>query len=103
MSANAPLLPPVPDLETYGQVRGDPTLWLPAFQAICARHGIDGANLYAERTGTNMVFRAGSGPWIKLFPPLWGEDFIRERTGLAAAADAANDIERMMSNGWEML
>ncbi len=108
MSASAPLLPPVPDLEAYRQVRGDPTLWLPAFQAICSRHGIDGDDLYAERTGSNMVFRAGDGPWIKLFPPLLDEDFIRERTGLAAAADAADlDLPRLLHvgtfEGWPYL
>jgi len=84
MPPSAPLLPRPTDLESYARVRGDPAVWLPALAVICERHGIDGADLYAERTGTNIVFRAGDGPWIKLFPPLWPEDFVRERVGLEA-------------------
>lgn len=80
------LLPDVPDVDAYRAVRGDPAVWLPAFEVICARHGIDAGDLYAERSGTNMVFRAGHGPWLKLFAPLWAEDFVRERTSLAAVA-----------------
>ncbi len=89
MAAHAPLLPPVPDVEAYRKLRGDPTPWLPAMEEIARRHGLESDGLYAERTGTNIVFRAHDGPWIKLFAPLWLEDYTRERTGLAAVRGVA--------------
>jgi hygromycin-B 7''-O-kinase len=95
-----PLLPDVPDTEAYKAARGDPSIWLPAFEELCRRHGIDASDLYAERSGTNMVFRAGSGPWLKLFPPLWDEDFVRERTSLAAVAgDAELALPQLLHEG----
>ncbi|MDA1194172.1 MAG: aminoglycoside 3'-phosphotransferase/choline kinase family protein [Planctomycetota bacterium] len=81
----APLLPPVADLAAYRALRRDPAVWLPAVETICARHGL-GSDAYAATTGTNVVFHVPGRGWIKLFTPLWPEDFVRERTGLAAVA-----------------
>ena len=80
----APLLPPVPDLAAYRRLRGDPAPWLAAVEVICERHGLDAEHAYLERTGTNVVFRVAGGPWIKLYPPPFLEDALRERTGLRA-------------------
>jgi hygromycin-B 7''-O-kinase len=82
----AGLLPSVPDMDAYRKVYKDPGTWLPAMRLICRRHGLDPAHLYAETTGTNAVFRVAGGPWIKLFAPLWPEDFVRERVGLRAVS-----------------
>ncbi len=79
------LLPPVPDVAAYRKVHGDPSVWLDAVAEICRRHDLDAEDLYAECSGTNVVFRIRTGPWIKLFPPLWLQDHARERTALAAA------------------
>ena len=84
MSDDAALLPDVPDMAAYRKVYKYPDTWLPAMRAICRRHGLDPDALYGEPTGTNAVFRVGDGPWIKLFPPLWPEDVVRERVGLHA-------------------
>lgn len=89
MGSSPPLLPSLPDEAAFYRLRGDPAPWLPALTEICRLHGLPDEDLYAERTGTNVVFRAGDGPWIKLFPPLWPEDFERERAGLAAVRGVA--------------
>ncbi len=80
-----PLLPAVPDEKAFEALRGDALPWLPAIRTICARHGLSAEQAFAERTGSNVVFQVERGPWIKLFPPLWPGDHLRERTGLLAA------------------
>ena len=56
-------------------------MWLPAMEVICARHGLDTAQLQREPPGTHIVF--GAGPHIlKLFCPLWGADFAAEQAVL---------------------
>lgn len=85
MAADA-LLPEVTDVAGYARLRGLPDPWLPAVRVICARHGLDPERAYAERRGTNVLFQVAEEAWIKLFPPPFVEDFMRERAGLAAAA-----------------
>ena len=89
MSDDAALLPDVPDMAAYRKVYKYPDTWLPAMRAICRRHGLDPDALYGEPTGTNAVFRVGDGPWIKLFPPLWPEDVVRELWAAVTAAENA--------------
>lgn len=81
-------------------MRGDPANWLPAMRIIAERHGLDSTALYAERTGTNVVFRAGDEAWIKLIAPLWPEDYDREQCGLSAMNDL-DDIPapRLLADG----
>ena len=81
---DAPLLPAVPTMDAYRAVHGDPAAWLPAIRVLCERHGLDAERAYMAPGGTNVVFHVRGGPWIKLFPPLWPQDFVRERTGIAA-------------------
>lgn len=83
-----PILPPVPDEAAYRALHGDPAPWLPAMRVICERHGLDPDAAYRARGGTNVVFHVRGGPWIKMFPPLWPEDFVRERTGIQAVGGA---------------
>ncbi len=97
---NAPLLPQPDSIEAYLPLRGDPGNWLPAMRVIAERHGLPQESLYAEKTGTNVVFRVGDDAWIKLIVPLWTEDYDRERCGLAAM----NDVEdvaapRLLADG----
>lgn len=87
---SAPLLPEVPDEATFTRLRGDPQIWLPAIRTICARHGLDADQAFAERTGSNVLFQVAGGPWIKLFLPLWPGDHLRERAGLRAATGIAD-------------
>jgi hygromycin-B 7''-O-kinase len=74
-------------------------VWLPAMRTICARHGLDAEALYAERTGSNVVFRAGAGPWIKLFVPLYPRDHLVEHGGLLAAAAAGLPVPDVLAEG----
>lgn len=100
MQHDSPLLPRPPDLATYRELRGDPSVWLPAMKVICQRHGLEDDALFAERTGTNVLFRVGRGPWIKLFPPLWAEDALREQVGLETiAAVEGIEVPRLLAEG----
>jgi len=94
------LLPSVPDLAAYRRLHGDPAVWLDAITEVCRRHDLDADDAYAECTGTNVVFRVRDGPWIKLFPPLWPMDALRERTGLAAVRDVPDlEVPRLLHDG----
>lgn len=100
MTNDRPLLPTLSTVEEYGPLRGDPAIWLPAMRAIARRHGLDADALYAERAGTNVVFRAGDDAWIKLIVPLWAEDYDRERCSLAAVQEiAAVPAPRLLADG----
>jgi hygromycin-B 7''-O-kinase len=80
-------------------LRGDPAVWLPAIRVIAERHGLGTDSLYAERTGTNVVFSAGDSAWIKLIVPLWREDFDREQCALAALRDSGVPVPPLLADG----
>jgi hygromycin-B 7''-O-kinase len=75
------MLPAITSKSEYRALYLDPTVWLPAAEAICKRHGLDASSLQREPPGTHIVFRTGSYI-IKLFSILWGEDFSSERVAL---------------------
>jgi hygromycin-B 7''-O-kinase len=72
------LLPKIDTLEGYRRIYRDADIWLPTMRAICQRHGLDADRLEFAPPGTHVVFRV-EGLYLKLFSPLWGEDFIPER------------------------
>jgi len=75
------VLPTIATIAEYRALYMDPAAWLPAMEAICRRHGLETASLQREPPGTHIVFRAGSYI-VKLFSPLWGEDYSSERAVL---------------------
>ena len=75
------VLPPISSRESYVTVYRDAPVWLPAMRTICARHNLDASALRREALGSHVVFRTG-GRILKLFSPLWAEDFVAERAAL---------------------
>ncbi len=72
------MLPNISTREDYRRIYRDADVWLPAMRAICQRHGLNADQLEFAPPGTHVVFRV-EGLYIKLFSPLWGEDFVPER------------------------
>jgi hygromycin-B 7''-O-kinase len=96
------LLPDTRTLSGYRQVYRDPAVWLPAMRAICERHGLDAAQLELAPPGCHVVFRVDRDRYIKLFSPLWPDDFRSERLVLRALSER-NDlplpISRLLAEG----
>lgn len=69
-------------------------------QAICQRHGLDANQLEFAPPGTHVVFRAGPDRYIKLFSPLWGEDFVPERLVLRQLSGRADlPVPQLVAEG----
>ncbi len=81
------LLPQIDSLETYRRVYPDPQTWMPAMREIAARHDLSGAPRQ-EPLGTHVVFGFGERI-VKLFCPLWPQDFQVERVALRHAQELA--------------
>lgn len=74
----------LPDISTEAQYRliyEDNDVWLPAVQAVCERHAISTSALKRPTLGSNIVFQS-EDEIIKLFPPFWANDGLRERATL---------------------
>lgn len=98
------LLPTITSKAEYRAVYTNNAVWLPAMEVVCRRHGLDPAQLQREPPGTHIVFRVGLYI-LKLFCPLWGEDYgaelavLRHLQGLPTPQFAAHgEIE-----GWSYL
>lgn len=74
-------LPEVPDFGAYRQIYLDAEIWLPAMQEICQRHHLPLSELQRLPTGSAVVYEC-AGQVIKLFAPLWPEEYARENLGL---------------------
>lgn len=72
------LLPKIDTLDSYRHIYRNAEVWLPAMRAICQRHGLDASRLEFAPPGTHVVFKI-EGLYLKLFAPLWPDDFARER------------------------
>ena len=75
----------LPDISTEDDYRArfpQNDVWAPAVRAICDRHGLDPSAIQRGTLGSNVVFQCGD-VFVKLFPPLWAADFVRERTVLS--------------------
>src|SRR5688500_13759338 len=79
------LLPDVSDAAAYRAVFRDAATWMPAIDAIAARHGLDGGSLARAPDGGNVVWLAGSRV-IKLFAPLYAGEHAAERGWLDQVA-----------------
>jgi len=75
------MLPTINSRGDYRALYADDAAWLPAMQVICARHGLDPAGLHRLGLGTHVVFRTGRTV-IKLFCPLWEQDYPAEKAAL---------------------
>ncbi len=73
------LLPDIKTRKDYVKVYRDADTWLPAMRVICERHGLDPALLALAPPGSHVNFQVGAERYIKLFAPLWRDDFVSER------------------------
>ena len=55
----------------------DPTFGLDLAEIVAERHRLP-RPLVRKVEGSNLVFRAGEGPWLKLCPPFWLDAFDAE-------------------------
>jgi len=76
------LLPEAADPASYRDARSSSD-FVPAAAEICRRHGIPQSGLARADSGTHLVFML-DGMAIKVFAPLWPEDFEAERAALHA-------------------
>jgi hygromycin-B 7''-O-kinase len=61
----------------------DPAFGADLAEIVRARHGLP-SPLVRRIEGSNLVFRAGDGPWLKLTPPFWLDAFEAEVRASAA-------------------
>jgi hygromycin-B 7''-O-kinase len=95
-----PWLPKIASLEAYRSVYRGAEVWLPALRAICEQHRLDAQQLALAPPGTHVVFRVGQEPYVKLFSPLWPDDFFSERLVLGELSRRADlPIPRLVAQG----
>jgi hygromycin-B 7''-O-kinase len=70
--------------EYFGVFRND-EVWRPALQVIAERHGLASAALRRSAVGSHLVYLA-EAEVVKLFAPLWPDDFAAERRMLEHVA-----------------
>jgi hygromycin-B 7''-O-kinase len=81
------LLPQIAGLEAYREFRKRRDQ-LPAAAEICRRHSLEPAGLSMAGSGTHLVFLL-PGLALKVFSPIWPEDFTAEREALRAIGGGA--------------
>ncbi len=75
-------LPHLESLDEYRAIYHDEDVWLPAIDEICRRHALAGAATKRGPDGTHIVYYAEPSLVIKLFVPLFGDDFAVERAAM---------------------
>ena len=76
------LLPKISSKAEYCRIYGDAEVWLPAMNEIASRHRLDGGP-QRQTLGSNVVYGFGD-LIVKLFPPIWKDDFYSEKVALAS-------------------
>ncbi|NLU41367.1 MAG: phosphotransferase [Firmicutes bacterium] len=76
------LLPRVTSISDYRRVYGDSQIWSPAIHEVAARHGLPGTGV-RQTLGSHIVYRFGD-VIVKLYFPMWFEDYRVERIALLA-------------------
>ncbi len=74
------VLPRIGSLDEYRAVYANNDVWLPVVREIRTRHGLAGPEV-RQTLGTHVVFSLGQHI-LKVFCPLWPDDFRAERTAL---------------------
>ncbi|MBF2054070.1 MAG: aminoglycoside 3'-phosphotransferase/choline kinase family protein [Candidatus Sericytochromatia bacterium] len=101
-----PLLPEISDFKTYESLFKQDEIWLPVMQQLCRQHGLPASELQRCTLGSAIVYRC-AGRILKLFAPLWPEEFQRERLGLASCQALSIPVPRLFESGqyegWDYL
>ncbi|MEA3058068.1 MAG: hygromycin-B 7-O-kinase, partial [Sphingomonadales bacterium] len=77
-----PSLPHIQDFAAFQAWRADASQWLPVVLDIANAHGLANASPQAFSTGTNLVVGLGGELILKLFPPVFRDQFVSERLAL---------------------
>ncbi len=98
------MLPLIRSLEDYRKIYADSAVWLPAAEAIAARHGLPGKP-ERQPLGTHLVFRCGNTTTLKIFCPLWPQDFEAEKAALTCISGmpVPSVIDSGEFDGWPWL
>ena len=82
------LLPTHPDYATYWQQwhQNPQAPWQPVIQAITTQHGLPGRGWERSPRGRNVVFLLPDQAVLKITPPIWARENVRERTALTVLA-----------------
>ncbi|MBN1879875.1 phosphotransferase [bacterium] len=75
------MLPLIRSIEEYRKIYADSAAWLPAARLIASRHNLP-ESPERQPLGTHLVFRSGNETTIKIFCPLWPQDYPAEKTAL---------------------
>lgn len=75
------MLPLIQSLNDYRKIYADSALWLPTVREIAARCNLP-EPLARQPLGTHIVFRSGDAFTIKIFCPLFPQDYVSEKTAL---------------------
>lgn len=83
------ILPANPDYATYWQQwhQNPAAPWQPAIQAIATRHDLPADGWERSPRGRNVVFLLPGQAVLKITPPIWAMDNVRERTALGVLAE----------------
>ena len=89
------ILPEIRCEDQYSALYEDDAIWQPAVRAVAARHGLEGD---PERLtlGSNLVYGIG-GVVLKIYCPLWVEDFHAERIALESVDNMS--VPRVVAHG----
>jgi hygromycin-B 7''-O-kinase len=77
-----PPLPDLPDIGAFKAWRADTSQFLPVALDIAYGHGLPTASPQIFSTGTNLVIGLGSDVILKIFPPIYRNQFVSERASL---------------------
>ena len=96
----------LPDSKTtedqYRTIYRDAATWLPAFRAICRRHGLNEDSLEFAPPGTHVVFSVRPEVYIKLFFTSWRDDYVAECLVLKRLAEQRHlpvPVPRVVAEG----
>jgi len=92
------VLPPLPDIDTWRNLRRDAAAQRPVFETIAGRHGLAASELAFVGRGTHFVW-ATRRSVIKLFVPLWAEDATLETTLLEMVAGTTLPVPQLEARG----
>jgi hygromycin-B 7''-O-kinase len=75
--------PDTKTVEAFRAWRADPSRWLPLATDIARSHSLDHQAMTPFSTGTNLVVALDHRLILKIFPPLFRNQFLSERTALS--------------------
>lgn len=79
------ILPVIRDFDDYREVHSQAGIWAPALQVICERHRLPAAEFEHAAVGSHVIFLCPGKVAIKLYAPVFPEDYGTERLVLPLA------------------